>query len=179
MSRHTLSIIIIVAIFWAAEQINVGGPQQNRNRYGPVVNAYLTSLAEEVSELEYQLNHREISRADYQRSRQRLILLRRFVEQRAADSREDYVPELEVLSEDEFRAIGLKVKADPKELKPGDLINGKWKLLGVERGRRPIFVIERLELTENSGAEQKTEKKVDPLELIETIVVPENKGIRP
>jgi len=184
MYRQALSIVVIVAIFFIAGNIGAGVAQQNRNKYGPVVNAYLTALTEEVSELEYQLNRREISRSDYQRSRQRLGLLRRFVEQRAAESREDYVPELEILSEDEFGAVGLKGKADLKELKPGDMIDRRWKLLAIERGRTPIFVIERLELTErksfeNSGPEQKPVKKVDPLELIETIVVPEYKGSRP
>src|SRR5262245_19403854 len=184
MYRQVLSIIFIVALLFFAVHFEAGGAQLNRNKYGPVVRAYLTALDEEVSELEYQLRHREISRSDYQRSKQRLGLLRRFVELRAAGSREDYVPELEVLSEAEFGAVGLKGKADPKELKPGDLIDHRWKLLAIERGRTPIFVIERLELTErksfeNSGPEQKPVKKVDPLELIETIVVPEYKGIRP
>jgi hypothetical protein len=184
MYREALSIIVIVTLFCVAEHLGAGGAQQKRNKYGPVVSAYLTALAEEISELEYQLYHREIRRSDYQRTRQRLNLLRRFVEERATESRDDYVPELEVLTEDEFGAVGLKGKADPKELKPGDLIDGRWKLLGVERGRTPIFVIERLELTErksleNSGLEQKPVKKIDPLELIETIVVPEYKGIKP
>ncbi|MCI0659479.1 MAG: hypothetical protein L0220_00240 [Acidobacteria bacterium] len=184
MYRQALSVIVIITLFFVAEHFVAGAAQLNRNKYGPVVTAYLTALEEEVSELVYQLNHREISRSDYQRSRQRLGLLRRFVEQRAATSREDFVPELEVLSEAEFGTVGLKGKANPKELKPGDLIDGRWRLLGVERGKTRIFVIERLELAErksfeNSGTEQKPVKKIDPLDLIETIVVPENKGIRP
>jgi len=183
MYRQALSIIVIGTLFFVADHFVAGAVQLNRNKYGPVVTAYLTALDEEVSELLYQMNHREISRSDYLRSRQRLSLLRRFVEQRAANSREDFVPELEVLSEAEFGSVGLKGKANPKELQPGDLIDGRWRLLGVERGKTPIFVIERLEITErtieNSGPELKPVKKVDPLDLIETIVVPENKGIRP
>jgi hypothetical protein len=184
MYRNILSIIVIVALFFVAECIVAVGAQQNRNKFGPVVSAYLTALAEEISELEYQLKHREISPSVYQRVRQRLTLLQRFVEERAASSREDFVPELEVLTEEEFGAVGLKGKADPKELKTGDLISGRWKVLGRARGRTPIFVLERLELkeresSENSAPDQKTVKKIDPLELIETIVVPENKGIRP
>jgi hypothetical protein len=184
MYRRNLSIIVIVALFFVAECIVEVGAQQNRNKFGPVVSAYLTALAEEISELEYQLKHREIRPSDYQRVRQRLSLRQRFVEERATSSREDFVPELEVLTEDEFGAVGLKGKADPKDLKTGDLIGGRWKVLGIAPGRAPIFVIERLELTEkryseNSAPEQRTLKKIDPLELIETIVVPENKGIRP
>ncbi len=155
-----------------------GGMQQRRVSYGPVVNAYLTGLAEELNELEYQLRHREIGRSDYDRAKQRLTILRRYVERLAAQSPEDLVPELQVLTDDELSSLGLEVKPSPNELQTGDILDGLWRILGVERGRARFFVFHRIPQAEEVSRdgvafERKSKIKIDPQEVIETVVVRE------
>lgn len=174
MFRSTL-IIIIMALGLVIAPIASDAGQQKRAAYGPVVASYLTNLAEELNELEFQLTHREISRDDYGRARQRLLILRRFVESRAANSREDLVPEYQILTADEFGMLGLSRKPEPSELKIGDLIGGQWKLIGVEQSRLRFFVFERLPDKVIGGVipERKLGDRIDPRTVIETVVITE------
>jgi hypothetical protein len=152
--------------------------QGRRASYGPIVGAYLTGLAEELNELDFQLKHREISRSDYDRSKQRLIILRRHIERLAAQSREDQVPELQILADEELGMMGLKAKRNPDELLVGELFDSEWKILGIERGRTRFFVFQRLAQQERASGEspltdRRTDRKIDPQEVIETIVIRE------
>jgi hypothetical protein len=152
--------------------------QKQRASYGPIVTAYLTGLAEELNELDFQLKHREISRSDYDRSRQRLIILRRYIERLAAQSREDQVPELQILADEELGTMGLRAKRNPGELHVGDLFDSEWKILGIERGRIRFFVFQRLAQperpsTESPVTDRRMNRRIDPQEVIETIVIRE------
>jgi hypothetical protein len=152
--------------------------QGRRASYGPIVGAYLTGLAEELNELDFQLKHREIGRSDYDRSKQRLIILRRYIELLASQSREDRVPELQILADEELGMMGLNAKLNPGELQVGDLFHSEWKILGIERGRIRFFVFQRLAQPERSSAEspvrdRRMDRKIDPQDVIETIVIRE------
>ncbi len=174
MSRLFLLTIATAFTIFAAPIFVKAGAQQKRANYGPVVSAYLMNLVEELNELDYQLNRREITGADYQRSKQRLNILRRYVERHAAQSREDEVPEIQILTQDEFGTIGLR--PNHFQLKTGEVLDGQWKLIGVEHARQRFFVLERIEQSEKSTVEntrskQKSARQENPLDLIETIVI--------
>jgi TonB family protein len=178
MSRLALVTIFIAVLRLVSPFEAEGGAQQKRAGYGPVVSAYLTGLAEELNELEFQLRNREISRFDYDRAKQRLTILRRYVERLAAQSPEDLVPEIQVLSDDELASLGLEVKPNPNELQAGDQLDGLWKIIGVERARARFFVFHRIPQTEEISrdgvaSEHRPEKKIDPLAVVETIIVRE------
>jgi TonB family protein len=156
--------------------------QSKRASYGPVVKAYLTGLDEELNELEFQLRHREISRADYLLARQRLAILRRSVERHAAKRREDIVPEYQVLAEGELGMLGLSKQYKVEELVDGAELEGQWKIVevqfGGERKLTRFFVLERLQGGETTfggsvARESRLGKTVDPRDVIETIVVRE------
>jgi TonB family protein len=180
MFRRWLVIIVFILLFAASS-----AAQQTRAKYGPVVRAYLTGLAEELNELEYQIKHDEISRADYERAKQRLIILRRFVERRAAANAEDLVPEFQILADYELKTLGLGSAPTPDQLVPGAEFEGQWRLAGIERSsqsgqsRKPkytrFFVFERLaqQGTASHGfavPERKRSRALD-LEAIETVIV--------
>jgi protein TonB len=178
MSKLAFVAISIAVLCFIAPSYTKGGVQQKRATYGPVVKAYLTGLAEELSELEYQLRHREISRPDYDRAKQRLMILRRFVERLAAQNAEDLVPELQILTEDELGTLGLNSLPNPDELEIGNRLDGQWELIGIERLRMRFFIFKRLPQAEivapeSATLERKLGRKIDPRELIETVVVRE------
>jgi TonB family protein len=156
--------------------------QQKRPPYGPVVMAYLTGLNEELNELEFQLRQREINRADYDRTRQRLLILRRLVQERARQSRADAVPELQVLQLDEFGMVGLSQPPEPERLQLGNVFDESWKLIGIEKNdkdkTKPLFyVFEKATIASTRTRERMVERTApqnfDPREVIETIVVPD------
>lgn len=178
-----------MAIILAAA-LCVAAPQK-RASYGPVVSAYLTGLAEDLNELEYQLRHREIDRADYERAKQRLTILRRFVERYAAESREDIVPEYQALAEDELNTLGLSREFKTDELIAGAELDGQWKIIGVQfagvqsagvqsGGQRKLtrfLILERSQRAAGDGVrESRLGKTINPRDVIETIIVPETKS---
>ncbi|MGH9832549.1 MAG: energy transducer TonB [Blastocatellia bacterium] len=182
MSRRRYSIISVVVLFVVALLSNPIAAQPKRAPYGPVVKAYLTGLDEELNELEFQLRHREIRRADYLLARQRLAILRRAVERHAAERREDIVPEYQVLAEGELGTLGLSKQYKVEELVDGTELEGQWKIVevqfGGERQLTRFFVLERLQRGETTVGgsvvrESKLGNSVDPRDVVETIVVRE------
>src|SRR5262245_23129157 len=136
MSTFKLSIlltprlaIMLAAILCAAAP---GAAQQKRSPFGPTVSAYLTGLDEELNELEYQSRRQEIARADYERAKQRLTILRRFVERYAAENHEDIVPEYQALAEDELNTLGLSKEYKTDKLVVGAELDGQWKIIEVK-----------------------------------------------
>ncbi|MBI1761872.1 MAG: TonB family protein [Acidobacteria bacterium] len=151
--------------------------------YGPVISAYLTGLREELNELDFQLRQQEISRADYERTRQRLLILRRLVQERAKQSRADVLPELQVLQLEEFGMVGLSQPPEPERLKPGNVFDDSWRLLSIEPTKPPFYIFEKVPLTPVAAPEAMRERHVqrqfNPSEVIETIVVPDPPSFQP
>lgn len=169
MFKAGFAVIAAVVLLLPAPAV----AQQQRAAYGPVVKAFLSGLGEELTELEFQIRHREISRNDYERTKQRLTILRRFVERIAARSSEDRVPELQVLAEDELNALAPGVELNPNELQVGAQVGSRWKLVGIERIRERFFVLEKLPQAETFGLvpERKLGPGIGLRDVIETIIV--------
>ena len=156
--------------------------QQRKPAYGPVVTAYLTGLNEELNELNFQLRQQEISRADYDRTRQRLLILRRVVQDRARQSRADRVPELQVLQLDEFGMVGLSQPPEPERLKLGNVFDDSWRLVSIEPVTPPYYVFEKVALTPAAAPEilrEHAQRRFEPSEVVETIVVPDPQPPQP
>ncbi len=149
--------------------------QTKRASYGPVVKAYLTGLDEELTELEFQLRHKEITRSIYDRTKQRLDVVRRYVQRLAAKSSEDRLPELQVLADDELNILKPDAELNPDELKPGDVIGGRWRVASIERLRDRFFVLEKLLPTEISrvAPDRKLGAEISLNDVIETFVIRE------
>lgn len=177
-----LSITFFLITLTAISPIEAQPPKTG---FGPVVSSYLNGLNEELRELDFQVSHQEISRADYALTRERLRLLRGLVERRATSSREDRVPEVQVLTAAEFGRLGLSARPDAAKLRVGTVLEKQWKLTGLEHDQktgRKFFIFEK------TGAQQKPGKvdeepmitlpvrkiSVAPESVIETITVPED-----
>jgi len=171
MFKPVVAVIMVLFLLLSA----TASAQQKRPAYGPVVRAFLTGLDEELTELEFQFQHKEISRAIYDRTKQRLAILRRYVQRIASSSREDRVPELQVLAEDELGILLPDGDLNIEELKTGDELGEQWKLVSIERNRTRFFVLEKLPKFESSGVipERKLSGGVDIRDAIETIVIHE------
>ncbi|MGH9753625.1 MAG: energy transducer TonB [Blastocatellia bacterium] len=165
-----------------APPANAIAAQEKRASYGPAVKAYLTGLGEELNELEYQLRREEITRTDYERAKQRLTILRQFVERYVAENREDIVPEYQALAEDELATLGLVREYKADELIAGAELDDQWKVVWVQTGgiqsgadRKPVrfLILERLQQGQmNFVRESKLGRSIDPRDVIETIIIP-------
>jgi TonB family protein len=171
MFRLTFVTALLIATFLASPLL----AQQKKTAYGPVVTAYLTGLNEELNELNFQLKQKEIGRAEYNRTRQRLLILRRLVQARVNASRTDRVPELQVLQLDEFGMVGLSQPPEAERLQLGNVFDESWRLIGIEPTKPPFYVFEKVTFASTKAPEQMVERQsqrqFDPREVIETIVV--------
>ncbi|NOT58654.1 MAG: hypothetical protein HOP19_00340 [Acidobacteria bacterium] len=151
--------------------------QTKKSYFGPVVSAYLTSLREELNELDFQLQQREITREEYVLGKARLTLLRRVVQERAQKTHVDFVPELQALTLAEFGMVGLSQPPEPDKLQVGQVFDESWQLVSIEATKPPFYVFEKVQLGQNATSERMIErqpaKPVDPQAVIETIIVPD------
>src|SRR6478736_4161557 len=88
-------------------------PMQNRdsNDFGPVVRAYLGYLRNEQEVVDDRASRREISSTYYRRNSNRIRALRQMAVKIAKETQNDYLPELEAVTRDEF---GLLFEQPPK-----------------------------------------------------------------
>jgi hypothetical protein len=166
--------LLVILVFGSLSFIHA----QTKKKYlGPVVSAYLTSLREELSELDFQLQQREISREEHGLGKARLTLLRRVVQERTQKTHVDFVPELQALTLAEFGMVGLSQPPDADKLQVGQVFDESWQLISIEATKPPFYVFEKVPLGQNATSERMIErqpaKPVDPHAVIETIVVPD------
>lgn len=174
---------VVTVLFLATLFVFVTPAQVQKSSYGPVVSAYLTGLREELNELDFQLRQKEISRPEYDRTRQRLLILRRLVQERARQNRADVLPELQVLQLDEFGMVGLSQPPEPERLKLGNVFDESWRLIGIESSKPPFYVFEKVQFAPVAAPEALRERHAqrpfDPRAVIETIVVPDPRVPQP
>jgi TonB family protein len=140
---------------------------QSKVVFGPVVTAHFTNLAEELNELEFQLQHQEISRSDYTRSKHRILIQKQYVERYVMLSGEDIVPDLQILTADEITTMLGIGESKSQSLRVGDVLGGKWQISGIEKRDERFFVLER---TAKANASP-PHSKINPLDVIETITI--------
>src|SRR5437867_6775653 len=74
-------------------------------QFGPVVRAYLGYLSNEQEVVDDRISRREISPAYYRRNSERIRALRQMAIRLVNQTGNDYVPELEAVTMDEFRTL--------------------------------------------------------------------------
>ena len=176
---HKQLFIVILLVFGS---LTVVPAQSKKSYFGPVVSAYLTSLREELNELDFQLRQHEITREEHTLSRARFVLLRRLVQDRAQKTHVDFVPELQALTLDEFGMVGLSQPPEPDKLQLGQVFDESWQLISIEATKPQFYVFEKVQLGQSTTSERMIErpaKPVDPQAVIETIVVPDPPYLRP
>lgn len=174
MAKILFIISVLIAL---AAVVPAQSGQTTKVAFGPVITAYFTNIAEELNELEFQIQHQEISRTDYTRSKQRLLLQKQYVERSAIISGEDTIPDLQILTADEILTMLGVSDVRSQSLKVGDVLAGKWQIIGIEKRNERFYILERSakETTEQSRS------KINPLDVIETIIVyePDPDELRP
>lgn len=175
-----LKFVVVIAVV----MLSLAEPaiaQTKLINYGPVIKAYLTGLDEEVTELEFQFRHQEITRAVYERTKQRLAVRRRYVERTLAKTAVDRVPELQVLADDELGILKLGFEPNLDNVELGAEFGGRWRVVSIERIRDRFFVLEKLLPAEVSRLvpERKLGPNININDVIETLIVREETNDSP
>jgi hypothetical protein len=145
-SGATLKLFLLVPIVfgWAltagAQRRQTDGDEE----FGPVVRAYLGYLRNEQEVVDDRVSRREISRSYYVRNTNRIRALREIAIRLARETRNDYLPELEAVARDEMGTL-FDRPPKPERLRPGQVLNEKFKFLGSVRSGETFYVFVRLD----------------------------------
>jgi hypothetical protein len=117
--------------------------------YGPVVRAYLGYLKSEQEVVDDRVSRHEVTPAYYRRNSNRIRALRQMAMRIARETRNDYLPELEAVSADEF---GLLFEQPPHlgALRVGEVFRTTFRYLGLVKSGEVFYIFARLDPYEQS-----------------------------
>ncbi|HEV2762380.1 MAG TPA: hypothetical protein VGV38_05235 [Pyrinomonadaceae bacterium] len=131
--------------------------------FGPVVRAYLGYLRAQQEVVDDRVSRREIDQRYYRHNSNRIRALRQMALRIARETENDFLPELEAVTEDEFDLLFDEPPA-PSSFRVGETLNFTFRFLGVvPTGREKFFLFARLDPYEQAelrkAAESQTSKK--------------------
>lgn len=135
------------------------GARAEGEEFGPNVRAYLGYLRNEQEVVDDRVSRREIDRRYYVHNLNRIHALRQMALRIARMSGNDYLPELEAVSQEEFGQF-FEEPPKPAELQEGDVLEFKFRYLGtvVTKGSK-FYVFARLDPYEQAELRSKGEAK--------------------
>jgi hypothetical protein len=130
------------------------------SEFGPIVSAYLDYLRDQQKVVDDSVSRREVDRHYYIHNSNRISALRQMAVQLARASNNDYLPELEAVSQSEFDQLFDAPLPVPSALKVGDLFEFKLRFLGavLARGEK-FYLFARLDPYEQAELRKKAESK--------------------
>jgi hypothetical protein len=135
------------------------GARADADDFGPNVRAYLGYLRNEQEVVDDRASRREIDRRYYLHNSARIQALRQMALRIARTSGNDYLPELEAVSQEEFVQF-FEEPPKPAELQEGGLLEYKFRYLGtVLSGREKFYLFARLDPYEQAELRKKGEAK--------------------
>jgi hypothetical protein len=151
-ARFLISAIILLTLggFAAAQR-------QSDPQFGPVVTAYLGYLSNEQEVVDDRASRREITPGYYRRNSNRIHALRQTALRLARQSGNDYVPELEAVTPDEFGTIFERAPR-PATMQPNEVFANKFRFLGSVHTGETFYVFARLDPYEQADLMARTAK---------------------
>ena len=158
----TLSVRSSVLLFLllALSGTGVSQSRSSDSEFGPVVTAYLGYLRNEQEVVDDRASRHEVSASYYRRNSNRIKALRQMAIRLARANNNDYLPELEAVTADDFGLL-FERPPTPSSLKPGTVLRNTFRFLGTVRSGSIFYLFARLdpyeqaEMTEKSSATTK------------------------
>ena len=158
MYRLSGTVLLVFSFFIVVTLSGTAfGQRQAEGEFGPVVSAYLGYLNNEQEVVDDRVSRREITAAYYRRNSNRIHALRQTAVRLARQSGNDYVPELEAVTADEFRTI-FEHPPRPASLTTTGVIDNKFRFLGAVHDGEVFYVFARLDPYEQADLIQRTMK---------------------
>ena len=123
--------------------------------YGPVMRAYLGYLRNEQEVVDDRASKHEINAAYYRRNSSRIRALRQMAIRIVRDTGNDYVPELEAVTQGELGNIFEKPPSVAR-LHVGGVVGNTFRFLGAERAGEIFYLFARLDPYEQAELMQKS-----------------------
>jgi hypothetical protein len=151
-----LSILLLLSGV-AVAQRSASSEDGNISEFGPVMRAYLGYLNNEQEVVDDRASRREISSAYYRRNSNRIRVLRQMAIRLVRHSGNDYVPELEAVTQDEFGTLFEK-PPKPATFRVNEILANKFRFLGVVHSGEVFYLFARLDPYEQAELIQRQRK---------------------
>ena len=125
-------------------------PSGDKSDFGPVMRAYLGYLKNEREVVDDRVSRREITGAYYRRNSNRIRALREMAIRLVRESENDYVPELEAVTQDEFGTV-FEDRPKPATFRANEILANKLRFLGIVRTGEVFYLFARLDPFEQAA----------------------------
>ncbi len=145
LRQAALGLLIVLSVYIPASAQMINEDQE----FGPVVRSYLGYLKNEQGVVDDRVSRHEVNATYYRRNSNRIRALRLAAIRIARETENDYLPELEAVTGDEF---GLLFEEAPRtgSLRSGDVLQTRFRYLGTVRAGELFYVFARLDPYEQS-----------------------------
>lgn len=137
---------------------NAQSSRHSDDEFGPNVRAYLGYLRNEQEVVDDRASRREIKRSYYLHNLNRINALRQMAIHMARETKNDYLPELEAVSENELDQLFDDPLPKVSDFKAGELFEYKLRFLGTVQSRtEKFYIFARLDPYEQTELRKKAE----------------------
>jgi hypothetical protein len=146
LSRFVAPLAILITLSTAAiaQRSSEAASDTSLSEFGPVMRAYIGYLNNEQEVVDDRASRREITSAYYRRNSNRIRALRQMAVRLVRASGNDYVPELEAVTLDEFGTL-FENPPRPAALRTSEVIANKFKFLAMVHSGEPFYLFARLD----------------------------------
>jgi hypothetical protein len=149
LMRSFIALSILLLLSGVALAQRSASSDGNMSEFGPVMRAYLGYLNNEQEVVDDRASRREISAAYYRRNSNRIRVLRQMAIRLVRQSGNDYVPELEAVTQDEFGTLFEK-PPKPATFRANEILANKFRFLGAIHSGEVFYLFARLDRYEQA-----------------------------
>jgi len=158
----TLSILLLLSGVAVAQSSAASAKSDYASEFGPVMRAYLGYLSNEQDVVDDRASRREITAPYYRRNSSRIRALRQMAIRLVRQSGNDYVPELEAVTQAEFGTLFEK-PPKPTSFRANEILANKFRFLGAVQAGEVFYVFARLDPYEQAELMKRQGKDSAPL----------------
>ena len=140
----SLSMLLLVSVLATAQRSPAPAKDDAGADFGPVVRAYLGYLNNEQEVVDDRASRREITPGYYRRNSNRIRALRQTAIRLVGQSGNDYVPELEAVTQDELGTL-FENPPKPTTFRTNEIIANKFRFLAAVHTGEVFYVFARLD----------------------------------
>ena len=156
LKRRLPALLIVGVIAFSCAQAAQDTGGSSDDEFGPVVRAYLGYLRNEQEVVDDRASRHEVSAAYYRRNSNRIKALRQMAIRLARETHNDYLPELEAVTGNEFGLLFGSRPPQPAQLKAGEVLRNTFRFLGVVRAGETFYLFARLDPYEQAELAEKS-----------------------
>jgi hypothetical protein len=150
-SRIFLVLVVALATSSVAmAQSALNSSANSNSEFGPVMQAYLGYLRNEQEVVDDRNSRREITADYYRRNSNRIRALRQMAMRLVTKSGNDYVPELEAVTTDEFGTL-FENPPSPRSFRMNQVVMNTFRYLGGVNSGELFYVFARLDPYEQAA----------------------------